>query len=75
MPHTESISNLGVHMSSRAIIEYQADSGVWLRFADCSSHSSDVKRMLDACLRSQSWIKKARALDADTKQLIDMAIK
>jgi hypothetical protein len=62
-------------MSSRAIIEYQADSGVWLRFADCSSHPSDLKRMLDACLKSQSWIKKARALDAETKQLIDMAMK
>jgi hypothetical protein len=62
-------------MSSRAIIEYQAESGVWLRFADCSSHPSDLKRMLDACLKSQGWIKKARALDADTKQLIDMAIK
>lgn len=62
-------------MSSTAIIEYQADSGVWLRFADCSSHPSDIKRMLDACLRSQSWIKKARALDGVTKQLIDMAMK
>jgi len=62
-------------MSARAIIEYQADSWVWLRFGDCSSHPSDLKRMLDACLKSQSWIKKARALDADTKQLIDIAIK
>jgi len=62
-------------MSSRAIIEYQAESGVWLRFADCSSHPSDIKRMLDACLKSQGCIKKARALDADTRQLIDMAIK
>jgi hypothetical protein len=62
-------------MSTRAIIEYQADSGVWLRFGDCSSHPSDLKRMLDACLKSQSWIKKARAIDADTKQLLDMAIK
>lgn len=62
-------------MSTTAIIEYQADSGVWLRFADCSSHPVAVKRMLDACLSSQSWIKKARAIDGDTKQLIDMAIK
>jgi len=62
-------------MSSTAIIEYQAESGVWLKFADCSSHPSSIKRMLDACLISQSWIKKARAIDSDTKQLIDMAIK
>lgn len=70
-----SIISIGRSMSSRAIIEYQADSGVWLRFADCSSHPSDIKRMLDACLKSQSWIKRARALDANTKQLIDIAIK
>ena len=62
-------------MSSTAIIEYQADSGVWLRFADCSNHASSITRMLDACLKSQSWIKKARAIDSETKQLIDMAIK
>ena len=62
-------------MSTTAIIEYQADSGVWLQFATCSNHPSSIKNMLDACLRSQSWIKKARALDSDTKQLIDMAIK
>ena len=62
-------------MSTTAIIEYQADSGVWLRFADCSKDPSSVKRMLDACLSSQSWIKKAQALDGDTKQLIDMSIK
>ena len=62
-------------MSTTAIIEYQADSGVWLQFATCSNHPSSIKNMLDACLRSQSWIKKARALDSDTKQLIDMAMK
>jgi hypothetical protein len=62
-------------MSSMAIIEYQADSGVWLQFGTCSNHPSSIKNMLDACLRSQSWIKKARALDSGTKQLIDMAMK
>jgi len=62
-------------MSSTVIIEYQADSGVWLQFGTCSSHPSSIKRMLDACLTSQSWIKKARALDSDSKQLIDMAMK
>ena len=62
-------------MSSTAIIEYQADSGVWFQFATCSNHPSSIKNMLDACLRSQGWIKKARALDGQTKQLIDIAIK
>lgn len=58
-----------------AVIEYQADSGVWIRFATCSNHPSSIKNMLDSCLRSQGWIKRARALDAETKQLLDMAIK
>lgn len=62
-------------MSSTAIIEYQTEGGNWLRFGDCSNHPSSIQRMLDACLKSQSWIKKARALDAQTKQLIDIAIK
>jgi hypothetical protein len=62
-------------MSSMAIIEYQTDSGVWIQFGTCSNHPSSIKNMLDACLRSQGWIKKARALDGGTKQLIDMAMK
>jgi hypothetical protein len=30
--------------------------------------------MLDACIRSQSWIRRARALEQDAKKLIDMTI-
>ncbi len=62
-------------MSTTAIIEYQAASGVWLQFADCANKPDTINRMLDACLRSQSWIKKARAIDSETKQLIDMSMK
>ena len=58
-----------------AIIEYQADIGDWLQYGTCSNHPSSIKNKLDACLRSQSWIMKARALDSGTKQLIDMAMK
>jgi hypothetical protein len=47
-------------MSATAIIEYQADSGVWLQFATCANKPSELKRMLDACLRSQGWIKKSK---------------
>lgn len=65
----------GLIVSSTAVIEYQAASGVWVPFATCSKHPSSIKQMLDACLRSQSWITKARALDAETKQLIDISIK
>ena len=62
-------------MSNRAIIEIQTTGGVWQRFGDASSAPAEVKRMLDAALRSQQWIQKARAIDAVTKQLIDMAFK
>lgn len=62
-------------MSSMVIVEIQTESGTWLKFCDGSSHPSSVKRMLDAALKSQSWVKKARAIDSTTKQLIDMAIK
>ena len=62
-------------MSNMVIVEIQTESGTWLKFCDGSSHPSSVKRMLEAALRSQDWIKKARAIDSVTKQLIDMAIK
>jgi len=62
-------------MSNTAIVEIQTTGGTWQRFCDGSKHPSGIKRMLDAALRSQSWVTKARAIDADTKQLIDMAFK
>jgi hypothetical protein len=62
-------------MSNTAIVEIQTSGGVWQKFCDGSKHPSDIKRMLDATLRSQRWVTKARAIDADTKQLIDMAFK
>ena len=62
-------------MSSIAIVEVQTESGTWIKFCDGSSHPSSIKRMLDAALRSQLWIRKARAVDSVSKQLIDMAFK
>lgn len=56
-----------------AIIEIATQGGVWIRFCDGSSHPSSVARMLAAALRSQSWVKKARAIDAETRQIIDIA--
>jgi hypothetical protein len=62
-------------MGRMAVIEYQAPAGNWLRFGDVANKPAEIKRMLDACLRSQSWITKARAIDADTRQLLDMLFK
>jgi hypothetical protein len=62
-------------MSSMVIVEIQTEFGTWLKFCDGSSHPSSIKRMLDSALKSQASVKKARAIDAVTKQLVDMAIK
>jgi len=51
-------------MSNRVFVEIHTSGGNWQRFSDGSSHPSDIKRMLDAALNSQSWIQKARAIDA-----------
>jgi hypothetical protein len=62
-------------MISMVIIEIQTESGAWLKFCDGGSHPSNIKRMLDSALNSQASVKKARAIDSVTKQLVDMAIK
>lgn len=62
-------------MSGTAMVEIQTQGGTWIRFCDGSSHPSSVSRMLAAALQSQSWVKKARAIDARTGQLIDMAMR
>ncbi|NLY27258.1 MAG: hypothetical protein GX049_06875 [Alcaligenaceae bacterium] len=59
----------------RAFIEIQVPSGVWQRFTECNAHPANLKTMLDAALRSQSWVTKARALDTQTGQILDMAFK
>lgn len=58
-----------------AIVEVQTEGGVWIKFCDGSSHPSSVSRMLAAALSSQRWVKKARAIDAETRQIIDMAFR
>ena len=70
----KSLDTLEYILSNMAIVEIQTESGTWLKFCDGSSHPSSIKRMLDAALRSQVLVKKARAIDAVTKQFIDIAI-
>lgn len=62
-------------MGRIAIIEYQLPNGNWQKYIDGANKPAEIKRMLEACLRSSSWVTKARAVDADTKQLLDMAFK
>ncbi len=62
-------------MSNMAKIEVLTQGGSWMGYGTCSKHPNDIQRMLNAALNAHSWAKKARAIDADTKELLDMAIK
>ncbi len=62
-------------MSSMVIIELLTTGGTWIRYCDGSSHPSSVTNMLKCALNSGSWTTKARAIDSQTKQLVDMAFK
>jgi hypothetical protein len=46
-----------------------------MRYGTCSKHPNDIQRMLNAALNVHSWAKKARAVDEETKELLDMAFK
>ena len=61
-------------MSSMCIIERQADSGVWIRVCDGANNPTNIKRLLDAAVKAYPLNKKFRAIDAQTKQLIDISM-
>ena len=58
-----------------ASIEYQTIGGSWLRVCDCSKNSSIIKQTMDAIFRSNPSYKKLRAIDAATKQILDMSFR
>jgi hypothetical protein len=62
-------------MSNMAQIEVLTVGGNWMRYGTCSKHPNDLQRMLNAALNAHSWAKKARAIDEQTKDLLDMAFK
>ena len=62
-------------MSNMAVIEVLTQGGSWMRYGTCSKHPSDLQRMLNAALNNNSWAKKARAVDEQTKELLDMSFK
>ncbi len=62
-------------MSNMAIIEALNSAGSWMRCSTCSKHPNDIQRGLKAALNNNSWASKVRAIDEETKQLIDMAFK
>ena len=62
-------------MSNMAKIEVLTGGGSWMGYGTCSKHPNDIQRMLNAALNAHSWAKKARAVDEQTKELLDMAFK
>ena len=63
-------------MSNMAQIEICSESGTWIFYGTCSKQSSfQIQQMMNGALKQTSWAKKARAIDAETKQIIDMAMK
>jgi hypothetical protein len=62
-------------MSILADIEYQAPNGNWLKVMDCRNSPPSIKNAMEATLKSNGFIKKVRAVDPKTKQLLDMAFK
>ena len=62
-------------MSNMAKIEVLTVGGSWMGYGTCSKHPNDIQRALNAALNAHSWAKKARAVDEQTKELLDMAFK
>jgi hypothetical protein len=63
-------------MSNTAQIEVLSEGGTWVFYGTCSKQSTfQIQQMMNGALKQTSWAKKARAIDAETKQLIDMAMK
>jgi hypothetical protein len=62
-------------MSNTVRIEVQDQFGSWKLFTNTSANSASIKLALAQALRSQlaAKSKKARAIDAQTGALIDMA--
>lgn len=62
-------------MSSIAIIEYQTQGGNWQRICDCANKPAIIKAVMDGNFKSNSNYQKIRAIDAQTKQLIDISFR
>jgi|GEM_PF-4314699 len=57
---------------STAIIEVQTQGGTWMRIGDCSAAPETINAVMVSNARSNPQWKKFRAIDAQTKQLLDM---
>lgn len=63
-------------MSNLAIIEVQRPPlGIWSKVGHCSNNPDAITRELNAILQNERDGAKARALDEDTRQLLDIMFK
>ena len=63
-------------MSNMAQIEICSESGTWIFYGTCSKQSSfQIQQMMNGALKQTPWAKKARALDEQTKELLNMEFK
>ena len=63
-------------MAKMVIIEVQNQFGKWDKFREISNNATGIKNGLQAALKSSKGKRsgKARAIDKDTKSVIDMAM-
>lgn len=62
-------------MSNRVIIQIQSPGGVWSHFSSCQNHAPIIRQLFLSALKGNDWAVKVRAIDEDTKQLVDMDIR
>lgn len=62
-------------MSNVAVVEYQTSGGTWVKVCDCQNRPQIIKQIMDATFRSNPSYNKLRAIDAVTKQILDMAFR
>jgi hypothetical protein len=62
-------------MSNIAIVEYQTSGGAWVKVSECQNRPQIIKQLFDAAFRSNPSYTKLRAIDAATKQILDMAFR
>ena len=62
-------------MSNIAIIEWQTPGGSWQRVCDCANNSATIKLIMEANFKANPRYHKLRAIDGQTKQLIDISFR
>lgn len=62
-------------MSNQVTIQIQSSSGVWTHHSSCQNHGPTIRQYFSSALKGVDWAVKVRAIDSETKQLVDMDIR